>query len=82
MRIAILTTGLVAMGVATGYAQTKNLDFELLTWPELKQAIAQGNIQWSELVISTPLLGIILLAALPLMFKLGKTLQVENWSER
>jgi creatinine amidohydrolase len=26
-----------------GYAQTKSLDFELLTWPELKQAIAQGK---------------------------------------
>ncbi len=43
MRIAILTTGLLAMSVATGYAQTKSLDFELLTWPELKQAIAQGK---------------------------------------
>ena len=48
----------------------------------IQQAIAQGNIQWSELVISTPLLGIILLAALPVMFKLGNSLQVENWSER
>src|SRR5580704_7648194 len=43
MRIAILTIGLFAMSVATGYAQTKSLDFELLTWPELKQAIAQGK---------------------------------------
>jgi creatinine amidohydrolase len=41
MRIAILTTGLLAVSITTGYAQTKNLDFELLTWPELKQAIAQ-----------------------------------------
>jgi len=48
----------------------------------IQQAIAQGNIQWSELVISTLLLGIILLAALPVMFKLGNSLQVENWSER
>jgi creatinine amidohydrolase len=43
MRKLILTTGLLAMSVAAGYAQTKSLDFELLTWPELKQDIAQGK---------------------------------------
>lgn len=42
MRIAIWT-GLLAICAAAGDAQPKSLDFELLTWPELKQAIAQGK---------------------------------------
>lgn len=43
IRNVIWTTGLLAMSAAAGHAQTKSLDFELLTWPELKQAIAQGK---------------------------------------
>jgi creatinine amidohydrolase/Fe(II)-dependent formamide hydrolase-like protein len=43
MRIAIFITGLLAISAATVCAQTKSLDFELLTWPELKQAIANGK---------------------------------------
>jgi creatinine amidohydrolase len=42
MRISICT-GMLAVFAAAGYAQTKSLDFELMTWPELKQAIAQGK---------------------------------------
>lgn len=38
MRISTLTAGLLWL-CANGYAQTKNLEFELMTWPELKQAI-------------------------------------------
>jgi hypothetical protein len=35
--LAILVV-LLAMSATAGHAQTKSLDFELLTWPELKQA--------------------------------------------
>jgi len=42
MRIAIMT-GMLAVGAVVTYGQPKSLDFELLTWPELKQAIAQGK---------------------------------------
>jgi creatinine amidohydrolase len=43
MRIAKLTTGILAAFTVAGYAQTKSVDFELLTWPELKQAMAEGK---------------------------------------
>jgi hypothetical protein len=36
------------------------------------RASAKGNIQWLELVISTLLVGIILLAVLPVFFQIGK----------
>jgi creatinine amidohydrolase/Fe(II)-dependent formamide hydrolase-like protein len=34
---------MLAACAAASYAQSKSLDFELLTWPELKQAIALGK---------------------------------------
>jgi hypothetical protein len=38
------------------------------------RAIATGDIQWLELVFSTLVVGIILLAALPVFFQIGKKL--------
>jgi len=39
MRIATLTAGLACIMTANTYAQTRNVEFELMTWPELKRAI-------------------------------------------
>jgi creatinine amidohydrolase len=34
---------LLAMFCASGFAQTTKVDFELMTWPEIKQALEQGK---------------------------------------
>src|SRR5208283_15918 len=39
MRISLLTAALLGIWAAASYAQTKNVEFELMTWPELKRAI-------------------------------------------
>ena len=37
----LTTTICLLAATAAGYAQTKSVDFELMTWPELKQAITE-----------------------------------------
>jgi creatinine amidohydrolase/Fe(II)-dependent formamide hydrolase-like protein len=45
MRFWTLTIWMFAIGAAGGYGQTKSalVDFEMMTWPEVKQALARGK---------------------------------------
>src|ERR1700692_596672 len=39
MRYLTSTIGILAIFAGTGYSQPKSLDFEIMTWPEVKKAI-------------------------------------------
>jgi len=43
MKQTILNLALAALSCGAAYAQSAKVDFELMTWPEVKQALAEGK---------------------------------------